>query len=74
MSQMFDVYPDMMTVEQLAQALNIGRTMAYRLVRSGAVQSLRFGVAIRIPKAALLAAVVRKKEAADHGGKDGVVA
>ena len=74
MSQMFDAYPDMMTVEQLAQALNIGRTMAYRLVRSGAVQSLRFGVAIRIPKAALLAAVVRKKEASDHGGKDGVVA
>ena len=74
MSQMFDAYPDMMTVEQLAQALNIGRTMAYRLVRSGAVQSVRFGVAIRIPEAALLAAVVRKKEAADHGGKDGVVA
>ena len=74
MSQMFDAYPDMMTVEQVAQARNIGRTKAYPLVRSGAVQSLRFGVAIRIPKAALLAAVARKKEAAGHGGKDGVVA
>ncbi len=67
MSQLFTAYPDMLTVEQLAQALNIGRSMAYRLVRSGQVRSLRFGTAIRVPKTALVAAVARGTEVAGSG-------
>lgn len=73
MSQLFSSYPDMLTVEQLAQALNIGRTMAYRLVRTGQVRSLRFGTAIRVPKTALLAAVARKDEVAGNGHAEGGV-
>ena len=68
MTQLFASYPDMLTVEQLAQALNIGRSMAYRLIRTGQVRSMRFGTAIRVPKTALLAAVFRKNEGADYGG------
>ena len=48
MTQLFENYPDMLTVDQLGQALHIGRTMAYRLVNSGEIPSLRFGTAIRI--------------------------
>jgi len=73
MSQLFASYPDMLTVEQLAQALNIGRSMAYRLVRTGQVRSLRFGTAIRVPKTALLAAVARQNEGAGVGGLKGGV-
>lgn len=73
MSQLFESYPDMLTVEQLAQALNIGRSMAYRLVHTGQVRSMRFGTAIRVPKTALLAAVARQNEGAGGGGLKGGV-
>ena len=63
MNQLFEAYPDMMTVEQMAHALNIGRSMAYRLVHTGQIRSLRFGTAIRVPKSSLLAAVARQNEA-----------
>lgn len=71
MNRLFESYPDMLTVEQLAQALNIGRSMAYRLVRTGQVRSLRFGTAIRVPKTALLAAVARNNEVAGGGYAEG---
>lgn len=74
MSELFEAYPDMLTIEQVSHALNIGRSMAYRLVRSGEVYSLRFGTAIRVPKTALLVAVARKNEVADHGTMGGVSA
>ena len=73
MSWLFESYPDMLTVEQLAQALNIGRSMAYRLVQTGQVRSLRFGKAIRVPKTALLAAVARGNEVAGGGQVEGGV-
>ena len=73
MNQLFAAYPDMLTVEQLAQALNIGKSMAYRLVRTGQVRSLRFGTAIRVPKTALMAAVARQNEGAGGGGLEGGV-
>ena len=73
MNQLFASYPDMLTVEQLAQALNIGKSMAYRLVRTGQVRSLRFGTAIRVPKTALMAAVARQSEGAGDGGLEGGV-
>lgn len=39
------------TVEEIAEILNIGRTSAYKLVRSGLFQTVRIGTAIRISKA-----------------------
>ena len=73
MTQLFENYPDMLTVDQLGQALHIGRTMAYRLVNSGEIPSLRFGTAIRIPKTALLAAVARQNNVAGGGCPEGGV-
>lgn len=43
-------YPDVLTVEQLAQILGIGQNAAYQLVRSGAIGHKRIGKNIRIPK------------------------
>ena len=36
-------------VEELASALSIGKTSAYRLVRTGAIRHTRIGRLIRIP-------------------------
>jgi hypothetical protein len=50
----FDNYPDVLTVEQLQNALEIGRSTAYKLVRSGDIGYIRIGSSIRIPKTALI--------------------
>lgn len=47
---MLNNYPDVLTVEQLAQALGIGQNAAYQLVNSGAIGCKRIGKSIRIPK------------------------
>ena len=48
---MFNEYPDIMSVEQLAKALGIGRNSAYALVRSRTIGSKRVGRKIIVPKA-----------------------
>ena len=59
MHDMFSNYPDMMTVEQVAKALHIGRNSAYRLIREGSLSVLRIGAHFRIPKAFLIAFVLQ---------------
>ena len=51
---MFTEYPDILSVNDLRTALGIGRTKAYELVNSSAIQSIKVGSAIRIPKKSLL--------------------
>lgn len=46
-------YPDVLTVEQVAEILNIGINQAYRYTADGTIPALRFGRSIRISKAAL---------------------
>lgn len=41
------------TVEDLVKILDIGKSSAYALVRSGTIRSVRIGRIYRIPKAAL---------------------
>lgn len=56
---MFRRYPDLMTVEELQEALGIGRTMAYRLVNNGKIRCLRLGKTIKVPKQYLVDFVVK---------------
>lgn len=46
----FSDYPDVVTVEQMAQMLGIGRKTAYRIVKSGVIPCLMVGRIYRIPK------------------------
>lgn len=46
--------PIVLTVDQVAEVLCIGKNTAYDLVRSGEIKSVRVGRQIRIPKSALL--------------------
>ena len=46
--------PLLLTVEEMASVLRIGRNAAYQLVKNSTIQSIRIGRNIRIPRAALI--------------------
>lgn len=46
--------PATLRVEELMPILGIGRNIAYELVRSGRLRSIRVGRQVRIPKNALI--------------------
>ena len=47
-------YPDILTVEEMSQALGISTKTGYRLLRDNKIEHLRLGRTYRIPKAHLL--------------------
>ena len=51
---LFEDYPDILTIEDLQKALAIGRSMAYRLISSGAIKHWKIGKSIKIPKQFLI--------------------
>ena len=51
---MFENYPDIMTVRQLATALGIGLNSAYELVNTKVIGSRKVGRKILIPKACVI--------------------
>ncbi len=51
---MFNQFPDVMTVPQVAEALHIGRGAAYKLVNAKTIGSVRIGKKIRVPKQCLI--------------------
>ena len=50
----FETLPLLLTVGEMASVLRIGRNPAYQLVKDGAIQSIRVGRSIRIPRNALV--------------------
>ena len=56
-----------LTVEEAAERLGIGRTFMYALVKAGAVESICIGRLRRIPADALETFVVELREAAKPG-------
>lgn len=60
----------LLTPEDAAELLAVGRTKIYELLRTGALESVRIGAARRIPAAALTAYVerLRRDEAATIDG------
>ena len=55
----FETLPLLLTVEEMASILRIGRNPAYQLVKDGNIQSIRVGRSIRIPRNALIQFVER---------------
>ena len=55
----------LLTPEQAATSLAIGRTTVYELMRSGALESVRIGASRRVPVIALEEYVERLREKAD---------
>lgn len=51
---MFDDYKDLLDITDIQNALGIGRSMAYRLIKDGRIRHLRIGKTIKVPKCYLV--------------------
>ena len=51
---MLEKYPDVMSIQDIQQALSIGRSTAYRLISSGEIKHWKIGKSIKIPKPFLI--------------------
>ncbi|KAA5836013.1 helix-turn-helix domain-containing protein [Saccharopolyspora hirsuta] len=56
----------LLTVEAAARRLSVSRTTMFRLLKSGAVDSVRIGHARRVPAEAITAYVQRLAEEQQH--------
>ena len=52
--ELFEDYPDVMTVQQVRLALGIGRTAVYRLLESHEIECFMIGNAYKIPTTCLI--------------------
>lgn len=52
----------LLTVEEAAERLGIGRTLAWQLVRQGGLPSVRLGRCVRVPLSALEAWIAERTE------------
>jgi len=55
---MFTSYPDLVTIKQLTKMLDIGVTLAYRLVKNNTIPALKVGREYKIPKANIISYLV----------------
>jgi len=53
-NNMFEEYPDIITVEQLQKILKIGRNTAYKLLKNNTIKSIRIGKIHKIPKSNII--------------------
>ncbi len=59
------VEPLLLTVEETADILRVGRTLAWALVRDGVLPSVRLGRCVRVPLRALEEWVAQQTQQAD---------
>lgn len=52
--QMFPDFPDVLNVEQLQEALGVGRSTAYKMLHTNQIVHFYLGRNIKIPKACLV--------------------
>lgn len=64
--ELFEDYPDVMTVQQVRKALGIGRTAVYRLLESHEIHCFMIGNAYKIPKTSLIEFIQKNSK---EGGK-----
>ena len=57
---MFNSYPDILSVKQLCEILDIGKNTAYRLLQSGEIKSIKIGKVYKIPKKEILKYINRQ--------------
>ena len=50
----FESYPDVVTVNELCEMLGISKKLAYRILDSQDIRSVRVGRIYRIPKSAVI--------------------
>ena len=60
----FDTMPLVLSVEDIADTLAIGRNKAYNLVKSGEIKALKLGQHYRIPREAFVEFIKRDDKSA----------
>lgn len=63
---MFETFDDILTIEELAEALKIGTSQAYKLVRSGSLKAFKEGKDWKILKLAVINYVMRQSGIPTH--------
>ena len=58
----FENYPDVVGVQQLMEMLQIGQVLAYKLVKSGEIQSRKIGREYKIPKQNVIQYILKETE------------
>lgn len=61
-TELFEDYPDVMTVQQVRKALGVGRTAIYRLLENHEIDCFMIGNAYKIPKTCLIEFVQRNSK------------
>lgn len=59
--------PVLLTLNEVAKALKVSRTHAYRLAQTGELPSVRFGRCVRVAEEDLRAFIAGKKTSAESG-------
>ena len=59
---MLEVYSDILSVEEVCEALRIGANQAYLILNSGKLKGYRQGRVWRIPKQALVEYIVERSK------------
>ena len=54
MKDLFEKYPDIITINQLMEMLNIGKSSAYNLLQKKSIQHVKVGKKYIIPKTAVI--------------------
>lgn len=57
---MFTTYPDVVNIEQMKSMLGIGITLAYRLLKTRQIKSIKIGREYRIPKGNVISYLMNK--------------
>ena len=61
-----EVQPSLLTVDEAAQVLRIGRNTCYELIRQGQIPSIRLGRLIRVPRFSLESWLAREVGLPEH--------
>lgn len=59
---MFELYPDILTVDQLCESLQIGKNTAYELLSSGQIKAIKIGNIWKIPRHNLIDYVLKENK------------
>lgn len=59
---MFENYDDILTVDDIAEALKIGSTQAYKIIQSGQIYAFKEVKSWRIPKSGLIEYINKRSQ------------
>lgn len=66
---LFQVYPDLLSIKDITQALQIDRHSVYKLIKTGSIKAFKIGRAYRVTKRSLIQYVETMERRSDFLSK-----